>query len=225
MRGSSLGMNGSFTASEPAAMMARAKPIVVVPPAASSTLTWLASMNRPVPVTTVTLRILAICARPPVSLPTTLFLCATQLGAIDRRRAEARRRPSSKCATSSITAATCSSAFDGMQPTLRQTPPSVAIALDQHDLQAEVGGAERGRVAARAGAEHEQVADRGRRRRRRRVRPRPRRRRGGRRGGRRSRRRRGCGRLAQRPQAPRSAPARPQRPRRPRPGSGSPSPR
>ena len=30
-----------------------------------------------------------------------------------------------KCATSSITAATCSIAFDGMQPTLRQTPPSV----------------------------------------------------------------------------------------------------
>ena len=38
MRWSSLGMNGSFTASEPAAMIARAKPIVVVPPAASSTL-------------------------------------------------------------------------------------------------------------------------------------------------------------------------------------------
>jgi hypothetical protein len=28
--------------------------------------------------------------------------------------------------TSSITAATCSSALDGMQPTFRQTPPSVA---------------------------------------------------------------------------------------------------
>ena len=41
--------------------------------------TWWASVKRPVPVTTVTLRIFAICARPPVSLPTTLFLCATQL--------------------------------------------------------------------------------------------------------------------------------------------------
>ena len=45
------------------------------------------------------------------------------------------------------------------------------VALDQHDLEAEVGGAERGRVAARAGAEDEQVADRGRRRRTRRARP------------------------------------------------------
>ena len=106
-----------------------------------------------------TLRIFAIAARPPVSLPTTLFLCATQLGA-DRPagspKLDAERRRSAP--TSSITAATCSSAFDGMQPTFRQTPPSVAIALDQHGLHAEVGGAERGRVAARAGAEHEHVA-------------------------------------------------------------------
>ena len=41
------------------------------------------------PCTTVTLRILAIAVRPPVSLPTTLFLCAQQLGQIDLRRAEA----------------------------------------------------------------------------------------------------------------------------------------
>ena len=47
-----------------------------------------------------------------------------------------------------------------MQPTFRQTPPSVVIALDEDDLQAEVGGAKRRRVAARAGAEDEQVADR-----------------------------------------------------------------
>jgi hypothetical protein len=75
----SCGMNGSFTASDPAAMIARVKPIVVVPPAARSTTTWLASLKRPLPVTTVTLRILAICARPPVSRPTTLFLWATSL--------------------------------------------------------------------------------------------------------------------------------------------------
>ena len=125
-RGSSLGRNGSFTASEPAAMMARVKPIVVVPPAARSTTTWLASLKRPLPVTTVTLRIFAICARPPVSLPTTLFLCATQLGG-DRPCGAPKSTPTApKCATSSITAATCSIAFDGMQPTLRQTPPSVA---------------------------------------------------------------------------------------------------
>ena len=125
MRGSSFGMKGSFTASEPAAMTARAKPIVVVPPAARSTSTWCASRKRPEPVTTVTLRILAICARPPVSLPTTLFLCATSLPR-SMRGAPKSTPTAPKCATSSSTAATCSSAFDGMQPTLRQTPPSVA---------------------------------------------------------------------------------------------------
>ena len=117
-------MNGSFTASEPAAMTARLKPIVVVPPAARSTTTWLASLKRPLPVTTVTFRIFAICASPPVSLATTLFLCATS------RARSTLGAPNStpkapKCATSSITAATCSIAFEGMQPTLRQTPPSV----------------------------------------------------------------------------------------------------
>ena len=124
MRGSSFGMNGSFTASEPAAMMARVKPIVVVPPAARSTTTWCASLKRPLPVTTVTFLILAICARPPVSRPTTLFLCATSLDG-STLGAPNSTPTAPKCATSSITAATCSIAFDGMQPTLRQTPPSV----------------------------------------------------------------------------------------------------
>ena len=44
-----------------------------------------------------------------------------------RSRASARRtrrRRSASAAASSITSATCSSAFDGMQPTFRQTPPS-----------------------------------------------------------------------------------------------------
>jgi hypothetical protein len=76
-------------------------------------------------VTTVTLRIFAICARPPVSRPTTLFLCATSLAA-STVGAPKLTPTLSKCATSSSTAATCSIAFDGMQPTLRQTPPSVA---------------------------------------------------------------------------------------------------
>jgi hypothetical protein len=124
-RGSSFGMKGSLTASEPAAMTARAKPIVVVPPAARSTATWCASVKRPVPVMTVTLRIFAICARPPVRRPTTLFLCATSLAASTVGAPKA-TPISPKCATSSMTAATCRSAFDGMQPTLRQTPPSAA---------------------------------------------------------------------------------------------------
>jgi hypothetical protein len=54
-----------------------------------------------------------------------LFLVRAQLVEVDRLGA-AKLTPSSACAASSITAATCSSAFDGMQPTLRQTPPSVA---------------------------------------------------------------------------------------------------
>ena len=124
-RGSSFGMKGSLTASEPAAITAHAKPMVVLPPAARSTATWCASVKRPLPVTTVTFLILAIWARPPVSLPTTLFLCATSLARSIAGLANV--TPSaSKCEASSMTAATCSSAFDGMQPTLRHTPPSVA---------------------------------------------------------------------------------------------------
>ena len=45
-----------------------------------------------------------------------------------------------------------------MQPTLRQTPPSVGSRVDEHDVPAEVGGSEGGGVAARAGAEHENFA-------------------------------------------------------------------
>ncbi len=76
------------------------------------------------PSTTVTLRALARLARPLVSLPTTPSLNL--------------RRPSrstlggpkltpwgAMSAASAMTLAACRSAFDGMQPTLRQTPPSV----------------------------------------------------------------------------------------------------
>ena len=82
-------------------------------------------MNAPMPRTTVTLRILAMAVRPPVSLPTTLALCARSLSS--SIFGLPKLTPSdSKWLTSSITAATCSSALDGMQPTFRQTPPSVA---------------------------------------------------------------------------------------------------
>ena len=64
---------------------------------------------------------------------------------------------------SSMTLAACSSALEGMQPTFRHTPPSVAPALDQRHLEAEVGGAEGGGVAARAGTEHQRAATRARR--------------------------------------------------------------
>ena len=124
-RGSSFGMNGSFTASEPAAMTARAKPIVVVPPAASSTLTWLVVGE---PAAAGDDRDLAHLGhlRQAAGQPADDLVLVRD--AAWRGRPSARRSSTptaSKCATSSITAATCSIAFDGMQPTLRQTPPSV----------------------------------------------------------------------------------------------------
>ena len=126
-------------------------------PSVSSTSTWCGSRNWPTPRTTSTLRALAMPARPPVSLPTTLSF---QPRSLSRSTCGAPNAMpcSASVFVSSITAATCSSAFDGMQPTLRHTPPSVGVALDQHRLHAEVGGAERGAVAARAGAEHEHLA-------------------------------------------------------------------
>ena len=129
-RGSS-GMNGSFTACEPAAMMAFANRTTVFSPVGAwpgpdvnCTSRWFGPTKRPTPRTVVTLRVFAMPLRPPVSLPTTLALCARSLprsifGAPNSTPSAA------KCAASSITAATCSSAFDGMQPTFRHTPPSV----------------------------------------------------------------------------------------------------
>jgi hypothetical protein len=53
-----------------------------------------------------------------------------QLVDVDLGRGEADAEIAA-CSASSITAATCSSAFDGMQPTLRQTPPQRdGVALD-----------------------------------------------------------------------------------------------
>src|SRR5574343_238833 len=64
-------------------------------------------------------------ARPPVSLPTTLSLWARSLSMSTVGAAKVTPR-SDACWASSMTAATCSSALDGMQPTFRQTPPRVA---------------------------------------------------------------------------------------------------
>ena len=44
-----------------------------------------------------------------------------------------------------------------MQPTLRQTPPSVGREFDQNDVLPEIGGAERGGVAAGTGAQHQDI--------------------------------------------------------------------
>ena len=49
------------------------------------------------------------------------------------------------------------SALDGMQPTLRQVPPA-ACALDEHRVDAELAGADGADIAARTGADDEQLA-------------------------------------------------------------------
>ncbi len=74
-------MKGKRTAWLPAAMMQFLKartfftPVFSCPvPVVSSTTTWLALRNSPTPRTVVTLRILAMAAKPPVSLPMTFSL-------------------------------------------------------------------------------------------------------------------------------------------------------
>ena len=102
---------------------------------------------------TSTLRRLASPTSPPVSLSTTDCFHSSSLG-----RSTLGLPNETPCvaisSVSAITRAACSSALEGMQPTLRQTPPSALVALDQRGLQPQVGRAERGRVAAGAGAEH-----------------------------------------------------------------------
>ncbi len=65
-RGSSCGINGNWIGREPAAMIALSKLITVLP-FSPSTSRVLAPVNLPRPLTTFTLRPLAIPARPPVS--------------------------------------------------------------------------------------------------------------------------------------------------------------
>jgi hypothetical protein len=118
MRGSS-GRRGSFAACEPAAMIALWKRMVFPP-----TSMRFRSRNVPTPCTTWTLRTFAMPASPPVSLPTTLSLNARSLARSSFGSPNAIPCEASALAPSTI-AAVCSSAFDGMQPTLRQTPPRV----------------------------------------------------------------------------------------------------
>ncbi|GJE59992.1 hypothetical protein MPOCJGCO_2101 [Methylobacterium trifolii] len=117
-------MNGILIGSEPAAMIAWSKPITVFLPSCSTS-TWFGLTKRPVPRTTVTLRCLASPTRPPVRRLTTPSFQSRSLsmsicGAVKLMPWEA------MAWVSSMTFAACSRAFDGMQPTLRQTPPSVA---------------------------------------------------------------------------------------------------
>ncbi len=114
---SSSGRNGSVAASEPEAMMQCSKPTTVSP-----TLIEFGLVNSPVPRTTWTLRCLARFSRPPVNRPTTSFFHA-------RRWSRSivglpNEMPDSDSSSASVkTFAVCRSALDGMQPTLRHTPP------------------------------------------------------------------------------------------------------
>ncbi len=142
-------------ASEPAAMMHCSKrmrfaAVATVRPRCTCGLDEAARCPR----TTSTLRCLASSRRPPVSFLTTLLFQPRSLSQIERRLAETDAMRAIACG-SSITLAACSSALDGMQPTFRHTPPRCA-ALDQRHLQAEIGGAKRGRIAA-GPSQHQQL--------------------------------------------------------------------
>ena len=122
IRGSD-GMKPGATGSEPTATIALAKR-TVRGPSAVSTLSVLGEVNTPSPMTTVTLRWRARPVRPVVRRFTTeSFQARTALSSI---AGGPNVTPCAAIASaSSMVLATCSSAFEGMQPTLRQTPPSV----------------------------------------------------------------------------------------------------
>ena len=154
-RGSSHGKPGSFTACEPAAMMHCSKRSSCGLAVSTDRLPFRSAIRTSQrPVTTRTLRCLDMPARPLVSWPTTFVLVAAQLVERDLRLAEVdaeirrmrgfvdhRRR---------------------MQQRLRRNAADVeadaaerGIAFDQHRIQAQIGGAERGGIAAGTGAEHD----------------------------------------------------------------------
>ncbi len=123
MRGSS-GKPGSRNDSDPAAMMQWSNVTDRLSPSSGTTSIVCASANVATPRSTVTLRCFASPASPVVRRPITLFfqsrsLPASILGAPNSMPCDAIAR------ASSMTFAACSSALDGMQPTLRQTPPSI----------------------------------------------------------------------------------------------------
>src|SRR5213076_1785839 len=154
MRGSS-GRKGSFAACEPAAMIADAKRTVLLPSLPSTCRRFL-SRKVPTPWTTVTLRIFAIEASPPVSFPTTLSLNARSLA---RSLRLAKR--------DAVVGETARGVHDGrgMQERLRGNAADVEahaaqrrIALDQHRLQPEVRGTKCRRIAARPRTQDDDVA-------------------------------------------------------------------
>jgi hypothetical protein len=122
-RGSSCGTNGSRTGSDPAAMIAWSNETVVVAPSGVVTCSMFIAVNRPTPTIVVTLRCFAKPARPPVSRDTTPSF--QPRSASSSIVGAANDNPAWLISlVSAITFAACSNAFDGIQPTLRHTPPS-----------------------------------------------------------------------------------------------------
>ena len=155
-RGSSCGMNGSRTGSDPAAMIAESKLTVVVDPSGPATESMFGEVNVPVPTRVWTLRCLASPVSPPVSLVTTPSF---QPRSTSRSIVGAAKDSPAWLISlvSAITFAACSSALDGMQPTLRHTPPSGPRRVDHHDVLAQVRRPERRGVATGPGAEHQHL--------------------------------------------------------------------
>jgi hypothetical protein len=128
-----------------------------VPVVSSDTSEVVAPTNWPKPRTVVTLRILAMAAKPPVSLPMTFSLWPRSLSMLTAGLPKSTPR-SAMCATSSITAATCSKALDGNATHVQTHATQGGVALDDDHVQAEVGRAERCRVTAGATAQDEHIA-------------------------------------------------------------------
>ena len=125
-------------------------------PSGAVTESMFGEVKVPVPIRVWTLRCLASPARPPVSRVTTPSFqprsaSRSMVGAVKVSPAWL------ISLVSAMTLAACSRALEGMQPTLRQTPPSGPRESTMTTLLAEVGGAERGGVAAGPGAQHQHL--------------------------------------------------------------------
>ena len=90
-RGSSCGMKGSVTGSEPAAMIACSKLTVLAPPSGRSTSSWFGEVNLPTPTTDGDLALLGEAGEPAGQPLDDAVLPAAQLVDVDRRAARRRR--------------------------------------------------------------------------------------------------------------------------------------
>ena len=123
MRGSSQGKSGSRTGFDPAAMIACSNPIRRRPPSGVSTAMTRGPSKRPVPCTTSTLRRFARPASPSVRRRRPV-LPLVEFPGVDGGGSEVHPR-AAMSAAAAIVSAVLSRALEGMQPTLRQTPPRV----------------------------------------------------------------------------------------------------